>query len=132
MELNNYSSCWPNKSVKMDNCPFLWKNFSDLNYLTAFLEDSPGIAIFNYIKLGFVLPPADYYMRPLTVAIHKHNGYSRSSARASCVGGENPTNFQAGYIKDLVTKMGKDYPYFFFSWFTSIGHDDFNGLKVNT
>lgn len=130
MGLDQYHSCWPNKSVKLDDCPYIWKNFSQLNYITAFLEDSPGIAIFNFAKLGFVLPPADYYMRPLAVAMHKHNGWYRGSAKASCVGGLNPTDFQAKFIKDFVHNMGKAYPYFLFSWFTSIGHDDFNGLKV--
>lgn len=131
MELYNYTSCWANKSVKLDDCPYIWKNYSDLNYITAFLEDSPGIAIFNYAKLGFVLPPADYYMRPLTVAMHKYNGWPRGSGRASCVGGVSPTEYQANFMKDFVQNMGKSYPYFLFSWFTSIGHDDFNGLKVS-
>ncbi|ODN00949.1 hypothetical protein Ocin01_05733 [Orchesella cincta] len=130
MELNNYSSCWPNKSTKLDDCPYIWKNYSDLNYVTAFLEDSPGIAIFNYIKHGFVEPPADYYMRPLSVAIHKHYGWYRHSAKASCVGGISPTDFQTNFIKKFMLRMGKDIPYFLLSWFTSIGHDDFNGLKT--
>ena len=45
--------CWPSHSSKIDDCPFIWKNFSSNGYLTAFLEDAPGIAIFNYEKTGF-------------------------------------------------------------------------------
>ncbi len=130
MELNNYTSCWSNQSVKIDDCPYIWKNYSDLSYITAFLEDSPGIAIFNYRKLGLVLPPADYYMRPLTVAAHQHNGWYNSEGQAACVGGGSPTHFQTNFIKDFISNMGKTYPYFLFSWFTSLGHGDFNGLKV--
>ncbi len=46
-------SCWPAQLAKLDDCPLIWKNFSENGYLTAFLEDAPGIAIFNYEKTGF-------------------------------------------------------------------------------
>lgn len=131
MKLGNYTSCWPNSSVKLDDCPFIWKKYSELNYMTAFLEDSPRIGIFNYEKVGFVLPPADYYMRPLTVAAHNYNNWSDTTGESPCVGGVSPTHYQANFIKEFVENMGKDYPCFLFSWFTSIGHEDFNRLQVS-
>ncbi len=44
--------CWPSPTAKFDSCPFLWYNYSRLNYATAHVEDSPGVASFNFHKTG--------------------------------------------------------------------------------
>lgn len=46
------TKCWATKATAMDFCPLIWKNFSALNYVTALVEDSPGLASFNYAKTG--------------------------------------------------------------------------------
>lgn len=53
-----------------DGCPFLWKNFSERNYLTAHIEDYPGISIFNYLKGGFDKEPVDFYPRAWMLAAY--------------------------------------------------------------
>lgn len=121
METDNYP-CWPNSSSKLDDCPLVWKNFSSLNYIPAMLEDDPNIAIFNYIKTGFVSPPADYYLRPYMLALR--------NASSSCAAGFPPTEVITNFIKDFVQKMGKDFPYLLFSWMTSVSHDGFNSVQV--
>ena len=35
-----------------DPCPYIWKRFSSANFVTAFIEDAPWLAIFNY-DMGF-------------------------------------------------------------------------------
>jgi hypothetical protein len=58
-------ACYPNHKTKLDACPFIWKHFAAAGYRTAFGEDFPDIATFNYHKIGFVEQPVDYYARPL-------------------------------------------------------------------
>lgn len=129
-----YEQCWPTRNHKFDDCYLIWKDFGGkkLNYFTAFLEDLQGGGIFNYMKAGFVSPPTDYYIRPFLVAMHKHYNWKRYGALAACVGGNPPTQFQLKYIQDFVAHMGSQFPYFLFSWSTTISHDDPNKVQVGT
>lgn len=68
-ELKNI--CYENRWVPQDSCPYIWKEFSTRNYLTAHLEDSPKLAIFNYMKTGFIKKPVDMYLRPWMLAAYK-------------------------------------------------------------
>lgn len=61
----NYSMSHP-----LDPCPFIWKEFSEANYLTAFIEDVPLLATFNHYKTGFVETPTDFYFRPFMLGVH--------------------------------------------------------------
>ncbi|CAG7729635.1 unnamed protein product, partial [Allacma fusca] len=127
MELNKYP-CYNGSKYKVDSCPLIWKNYSRSNYVTAFLEDSPGLAIFNYLKTGFVEQPTDYYLRTLAVAYHGKLDHSRGFQ--GCVGGMSQTDFMINYMRRFVERMGEQkVPYFLLSWFTSLAHDDFNALK---
>ncbi|XP_021943412.1 uncharacterized protein LOC110842020 isoform X2 [Folsomia candida] len=130
-EAETIARCWPSRHTKLDDCPFLWKNFSRMNYVTAHVEDSPGIAIFNYDKTGFVLPPSDYYLRPLMVAEHQagRNRHRFGGANDCLGGGLTPTRVLLRYIRSFVREVGGVTPFFLLSWFTSMAHDDFNGLK---
>ncbi|KAK7576640.1 hypothetical protein V9T40_012926 [Parthenolecanium corni] len=53
---------------EMDDCPFIWKNYSEEKFSTAYLEDSAPIGTFNYAKYGFLNSPTDYYARPIMKA----------------------------------------------------------------
>jgi len=63
----NYSMSRP-----LDFCPFIWKEFNEANYLTAFIEDVPLLATFNHYKTGFVERPVDFYFRPFMLGVHYH------------------------------------------------------------
>lgn len=63
-----YSRCKPTVAYKLDNCPFLWHNFRNVGYVTAYGEDETMLNTFNYLKVGFVEPPTDYYLRPYMLA----------------------------------------------------------------
>lgn len=63
-----YSRCKPTVAYKLDNCPFLWHNFRNAGYVTAYGEDETMLNTFNYLKVGFVKPPTDYYLRPYMLA----------------------------------------------------------------
>lgn len=66
-----YSRCKPTVAYKLDNCPFLWYNFRNAGYVTAYGEDETALNTFNYLKVGFVEPPTDYYLRPYMLASEK-------------------------------------------------------------
>jgi len=54
-----------------DKCPFIWKSYESSGWATAFVEDVPGLAIFNYLKKGFVKPPTTHYLRPFMLALYE-------------------------------------------------------------
>lgn len=66
-----YSRCKPSEAYKLDHCPFLWYNFRNAGYITAYGEDETVLNTFNYLKVGFVQPPTDYYLRPYMLASEK-------------------------------------------------------------
>nr|CAD7259576.1 unnamed protein product [Timema shepardi] len=51
-------------SFKLDDIPFLWKDYHREGYVTAIMEDEPDFSTFNFEKIGFVQQPVDYYPRP--------------------------------------------------------------------
>jgi uncharacterized protein DUF229 len=63
--------CMKSPHLPQDFCPYIWKRFDKANYLTATVEDAPGLVGFNYLKLGFVEQPTDFYFRPFMLAVHK-------------------------------------------------------------
>ena len=62
------NQCWTSSNIPFDKCPFIWKDYSELGYVTAYAEDQPPGSTFNYHKTGFVIPPTDYYIRPFLLA----------------------------------------------------------------
>lgn len=59
-----YNVCQPTLPGKLESCPFIWKDFRDAGYVTAYGEDEADISTFNYHKTGFIVPPTDFYLRP--------------------------------------------------------------------
>ena len=129
---HHFYDCMKRGWGKLDDCPLIWREFSKLGYITAFLEDEPSIAAFNYDKTGFVQQPTDYYLRTLSIGYRGKVSKSRNIfwRYADCVSGLPMFKMMAKYTKEFVDVMGGKNPYFLFSWYTSAVHDDFNGLKV--
>jgi hypothetical protein len=64
--------CYFSPNTPQDDCPYIWKRFDSSQYLTALSEDFPILAIFNYMKTGFVDQPVDFYLRPLFLSGHDY------------------------------------------------------------
>lgn len=64
-----FNTCQPTVPGKLESCPFIWKDFRDAGYVTAYGEDEADISSFNYHKTGFVVPPTDFYLRPYMLGI---------------------------------------------------------------
>jgi len=52
-----------------DDFPFIWKNFSESNYVTYLNEDWRN-SMFNNDKFGFRKSPTDYYLKPFWLAAY--------------------------------------------------------------
>jgi hypothetical protein len=59
--------CAPNERSQLDDCPFIWKQFSKEGYKTGFAEDATHIPTFYMDwENPFNKPPTDFYMRPFS------------------------------------------------------------------
>lgn len=80
--------CNPKTRGGLNKCKFIWDQFQDLGYVTAYGEDDVSIHTFNYKKYGFTKPPVDYYMRPYMMAaealLTRH--YQRDVGNLRCLG----------------------------------------------
>ena len=93
-----------------DNCPFIWKEFKQANYVTLYAEDIPDT--FNYgNQLGFETQPTDYYFRPLLLEKAKYDG------DPYCFGNKTTSELLLEYVGKFVEKFRRfSTPFFAFSW----------------
>lgn len=127
-----------------DDFPLIWRNFSDLGYVTFLAEDMADISTFNYLTRGFVNPPTDHYMRPYYLGlsemhkIHSKLGYvfrfleSRNinlqKSSYLCYGDKSHHSIQIEYVKKfLQTYKGKRR--FLHSFLAEISHEYQNFLS---
>jgi len=107
--------------VPFDNFTFVWNELSARGYRTMFAEDAPSIAIFNYNKAGFRRPPADYYLRPFSLALEDHG--SVWNAGHDCVGARLETDVVLDWIVEFERRF-RDVPHASFSFVTRLTHED--------
>ncbi|XP_054011813.1 uncharacterized protein LOC128894230 [Hylaeus anthracinus] len=123
-----YAICKPTVPYKLDQCPFLWHNFRNAGYVTAYGEDETTLSTFNYLKVGFMDPPTDYYLRPYILACEKLLKVKKRFGLKYCTGPE--TSFDR--ILDYALEFARSFlglPYFGLFWTTSISHENANGLS---
>ncbi|XP_011305013.1 uncharacterized protein [Fopius arisanus] len=121
-----YSNCKPTQAYALDNCPFLWHNFRNAGYVTAYAEDVVPLSTFNYLKVGFVEPPTDYYLRPYMIATEKLLKPKKRFNAKYCTGPELAIDRIFNYALDFAkTFIGS--PYFGFFWTNTVSHEDVNG-----
>ncbi|CAG7827551.1 unnamed protein product [Allacma fusca] len=66
-------TCAKDWVAPFDNCPLIWKNFSENNYVTGYVEDGPQS--FNWGgQSGFVNQPTDYYLHHLFLSLADTRG----------------------------------------------------------
>ncbi|CAK9291655.1 unnamed protein product [Gordionus sp. m RMFG-2023] len=108
-----------------DNYSFVWKAFkkSKIAYTTAYIEDSPNMATFNYVKKGFYDPPTDFYYRPYSLESNK-----LFKKRDNCIRDKHEVLALLEYSRDLMISF-KSWPYFCLTYTTRLTHDDLNGIK---
>lgn len=115
--------CWHTYATPMDDCPLIWKNFSQKGYITVYAEDEPDISTFNYLKAGFREPPTDYYLRPFMKAAYKMVT-KKYKGSAGCIGPVTPTQHILNYSINIATTFS-GYPTFSLYWLNGM-HQDLN------
>ncbi|XP_046384897.1 uncharacterized protein LOC124155226 [Ischnura elegans] len=125
------ATCWPESSVKLDDCPWIWYNYTAAGYLTAFGEDATWMATFDYAKTGFLKPPMHFYLRPLAKKAEDENGHLKRWNAKVCVGPRLSVATVFGYAEKVVQTLVLDQdkpPFFGHFWATSLSHDYLNSL----
>jgi hypothetical protein len=130
-----YNVCEPRNLGKLEQCPFVWKDFRDNGYVTAYGEDETSISSFNYHKLGFTVPPTDYYQRPYMMAAEKNLKIKRKHSLTFCLGYNHSVDHIYQYALDFAT-MYKNDPSFGIFWANTFSHNDVSDpssmdLKIN-
>ncbi|KAK7065640.1 hypothetical protein SK128_021693 [Halocaridina rubra] len=123
--VNNNHSCVRPGSKNLDDCPFVWKNFSQKGYVTVYGEDVPFMGTFRYAKSGFCQEPTDFYNSPIAFASDTYVGHMAGLKGLD------------GFIcqaEKLTAKVLYDYsllmaatlqgvPYFGYYWLSTLSHE---------
>ena len=122
-------SCWKSKQEELDNCPFLWKEFNNQSYVTAYGEDQTSITTFNYNKKGFLTQPTDYYLRPFLLAAEKKLSLKQRDGMDICLGPASTAENMLKYLTDFAYTF-RNMPYFSFMWMNNLSHNNPNNLAA--
>uniref|UniRef100_A0A1I8P764 DUF229 domain-containing protein n=1 Tax=Stomoxys calcitrans TaxID=35570 RepID=A0A1I8P764_STOCA len=115
--------CSPYKLHALDNCDFIWRTYREHGYVTAYAEDEAFINTFNYMKVGFVEPPVDYYLRPFLLGAEKHLETRLKSGLISCLGYKHAADFIYDYAVELARRYKND-TFFGLFWANTFSHND--------
>ena len=109
----------------VDVYPMIWKEYKQQGYVTTFIEDFPGAAMFTYRLSGFKTQPTDHYMRPFYMA-SEHIVKQQSDL---CIGGKRKSEVFMNYVRDLYA-IYPTKPKFAIGFLGDMSHNDQN--KVET
>uniref|UniRef100_A0A1B6EWE6 Uncharacterized protein n=1 Tax=Cuerna arida TaxID=1464854 RepID=A0A1B6EWE6_9HEMI len=121
--------CMQTNNDPVDECPFIWKKFSEKGYITGYGEDDPTIGSFNYEKTGFFKTPTDYYLRPFMLAAEKNTILKDLDGLHVCLGPTLSTNHIYKYATDFATTFRNNL-YFALFWMNSLSHSNLNTPSV--
>ncbi|KAK7580106.1 hypothetical protein V9T40_000735 [Parthenolecanium corni] len=117
--------CYPSHKQKIDDCPFMWKNFSQNGYLTSYVEDTAPIASFNYLKYGFLNSPTDYYSRPILIAARKYMKIRDDGGMEYCIGPQPQIEYLFQFNTEFIQRF-HNRSYFNLFWSNSFSHNEMN------
>lgn len=120
------ASCWPKDSAALDACPWMWKEFAKRGYVSAFAEDAPWMGIFNYLKVGFVRRPTDYYTRPFFRQAEDDVGHTQRMNAKLCLGARSTTQVLLDYVRRFTCATASRHLSFALFWTCSLSHDYLN------
>jgi hypothetical protein len=121
---NLQESCNYKEVGELEKCRFLWNDFKDAGYVTAYGEDAVEIQTFNYYKTGFIHQPTDHYLRPFTIAAEENLKVFRSRPwLIKCVGFQHYADYIYQYGVDFA-RAYQNQSHFGLFWTNSFSHDD--------
>lgn len=109
----------------VNSYPFIWNDYKEVGYVTAFLEDIPDVGTFTYRLNGFKEVPTHHYMRPYYLAnLGEQNKWPKL-----CTGEIPRHKVMMNVIKDFFTVYHAK-PKFLFGFHGELSHDDYNLIGV--
>ncbi|KAJ4441721.1 hypothetical protein ANN_11579 [Periplaneta americana] len=109
----------------VDECNWVWKNFSAAGYRTVFGEDDASNGIFTFAGRRFKKQPTDYYPRPYIMQSGDDIGFNKKLYTKLCLGSQMTFSVFLHYIsKFAITMASKDF--FGFFWSITLTHDFLN------
>ncbi|XP_026757264.2 uncharacterized protein LOC113516955 isoform X2 [Galleria mellonella] len=118
-------TCIPYKKATFDNCPFIWEWYKQAGFYTAFGEDSSSLGTFNYLKVGFINTPTDYYIHTFINEAEKKAGNNHDFNSYLCLNNKYFYNVLLNYIENLTITL-KSSRLFGFFWEITMSHDYLN------
>ncbi|XP_063240254.1 uncharacterized protein LOC134541046 [Bacillus rossius redtenbacheri] len=122
-------TCFPSQDRFLDGCPFLWRNYSERGFVTAYGEDAPDISTFNFHKVGFSEQPTDYYLRAYMLVLYRKIISRFSNSWTSCFDMMEITDHVLRYAGDFAATFRKR-PFFGMFWLNNFSHDDHNNIAA--
>ncbi|XP_055896202.1 uncharacterized protein LOC106060355 isoform X1 [Biomphalaria glabrata] len=110
------------KSV--DDFPWIWKEFKQAGYVTAWGEDDAHLGTFQYRLLGFNHQPTDHYYRYFSLAIQTHY----SDFQQYCMGSRPRHAVIQDYMRELFFLYPKKRK-FSFTFQSELSHRENNKLS---
>ncbi|KAL5277847.1 hypothetical protein ACFFRR_002840 [Megaselia abdita] len=117
------AECDAESSGKLELCPFLWKDFRNEGYVTAFAEDAANLSTFNYLKEGFEERPTDYYIRPFILEAERILPITKLSGLPYCLGYKHEGEYVFDYAIEFTERFNSS-PYFGFFWANTFSHNN--------
>ncbi|CAC5420467.1 unnamed protein product [Mytilus coruscus] len=109
-------SCFKNKEG-VDQCPFIWKEFSKLGYTTHYGQDAYS-TFYSKDMSGFKYQPTDYYDQPF----HDANEQGKPQFLHLCFNGKSSSEYVNERMFNLVSNL-KDNPFFSLSMHIRMTHN---------
>ncbi|XP_037943850.1 uncharacterized protein LOC119676670 [Teleopsis dalmanni] len=120
-----YRDCKPKTVGGLDNCYFIWQNYQNFGYRTAYAEDVVSLSTFNYLKKGFKTPPTDYYIRPMVLALEKNLKVQKKDGLPYCLGRKHYGTYIYDYALQLANRFENE-PTFGLFWTNSFSHNRYD------
>ena len=108
-----------------DNCYFIWKDFKNKGYQTAYGEDCGYVGLFTLDRPGFRKQPTDYYFNTFILELEANMARNRKGYFYMCLGDKKPNEVMFKYIEKLI-KTKKDEKVFSFFWTSAVTHEFIN------
>lgn len=102
----------------VDVYPFVFKEFKDKRYVTAYAEDESSIGTFQYRLNGFKDQPADHYMRPFQLQAEKEHKHHP----VYCLGAKPKINVLMDWLEGVFTQYPQDVGKFAFGFHSEYSH----------
>ncbi|XP_041981377.1 uncharacterized protein LOC121734794 [Aricia agestis] len=119
------TTCTPRKKSTFDNCPFVWEQYRETGYYTAFGEDTSWLGTFNYVKPGFLSGPTDYYIHTFMNEAEDNVGTVKDFNSYLCMNDKYFYRVLLDYINNLFATLNPN-KFFGFFWEVSMSHDYLN------